>query len=83
MNKTVGYVFIILGVIIFLFSFQQISKIIKISLPSALTSNIIMVIGVVVLLVGAFIVSKGTKNKVEEVPIYQGKEVVGFRRIKR
>jgi hypothetical protein len=86
MNKTLGYVLIGVGLIVFLFSFPAVAALVKIPLPAGLTSNIIMVIGLVVLAVGAFIVSKSGGGEVKEVPIYggkSGKDVVGFRRIQQ
>jgi len=84
-RKVLGYVLIIIGFLVFLLSFSQVAKIVNISI-SGMVSNIILVVGLVVLGVGAFLLSKDSSGKVEEVPIYAGKkgnEVVGFRRIKK
>jgi uncharacterized membrane protein len=83
MNKAIGYVLIVVGFLVFLLSFPQVSKVVKIPMPAGVTANIIMIVGVAVLLVGAFLVSRGAKNKVDEVPVYSGKDVVAFRRIKK
>jgi len=81
MNKSIGYVLIAVGFIVFLLSFPQVSNAVKLPIPAGITSNIIMIIGIVVLAIGAFFVSKSGNGKVKEVPIYHGKEVVGFRRV--
>lgn len=87
MNKQIGYVLVGIGLIVFLFSFPQVANLVKIPMPAGLTSTIIMIVGLVVLAVGAFMVSKSSgSGKVSEVPIYGGKggkEVVGFRQIKQ
>ena len=82
MNKVLGYVLVGVGLLIFLLSFPKVANVVKIPLPAGATSNVLMIIGVVIIGVGAFIVSKGTSSAPKEVPIYHGKEVVGFRRVK-
>lgn len=82
MNKMLGYVLIAVGLVIFLLSFPAVAAVVKIPMPVGATSNVLMIVGVVVLGVGAFMVSKGTSSAPKEVPIYHGKEVVGFRRVK-
>jgi hypothetical protein len=85
-SKTIGYVLIAVGFIVFILSFPQVAKIIKLSMITGMVANIVMVVGVVIVGVGAFIASKGSSGEVAEVPIYGGKggkEVVGFRRIKK
>lgn len=86
MNKTIAYVLIGVGFIIFLLSFPQVSNLIKIPMPAGLTSTIVMIIGLVVLAVGAIIIAKSGSGETKEVPIYggeSGKEVVGYRRIQQ
>jgi len=82
-NKIIGYVMIAVGFIVFVLSFPQVAKIVRIPIPAGLTSNIIMIVGLIVIAVGAFFLYKTGSGEVQEVPIYQGKEVVGFRRIKK
>lgn len=85
-NKTIGYVLIAVGFIVFILSFPQVATVLRLSFIAGLTSNIIMIVGIVVVAVGALIVSKLGSGEVAEVPIYGGKggkEVVGFRRIKK
>ncbi|MEK6911163.1 MAG: hypothetical protein AABW82_05310 [Nanoarchaeota archaeon] len=81
-NKILGYSITALGVIIIILSFTQIQKALKITFPTFLTTNILTIIGVVVLALGSFILIKATsKPKLTEVPIYHGEKVVGYRRI--
>jgi hypothetical protein len=82
MNKTIGYVLIGIGLIVFLLSFPQLSTYLKLNFSTTM-GNVVMGVGILILILGAFMVSKGSSGKVEEVPIYQDKEVVGFRRIKK
>ncbi len=81
-NKILGYSITAIGVIIVILSFSQIQKALSITFPSFLTSNILTIIGVIVLAFGSFILVKATsKGKLTEVPIYHGEKVVGYRRI--
>ena len=81
-NKTLGYILAGVGIIVFLFSYSGIRASIGLSIPANFSDLYLTIIGVVLLLVGAFIVYKGTKKEVREVPIYQGKEIVGYRVLK-
>ena len=82
-TKILGYSVSIIGVIIVLLSFTQIQKALNVTFPAYLTTNILTIIGVVVLALGSFILIKLSSNgKLTEVPIYHGEKVVGYRRIK-
>lgn len=81
-NKFLGYSITTIGMIIIILSFTQIQKALKITLPAFLTSNVLTILGVIVLALGSFILVRSTKeNKLTEVPIYHGEKVVGYRRI--
>lgn len=82
-NKILGYSVSVIGVIIVLLSFTQIQKVLNITFPAYLTTNVLTIIGVIVLALGSFILIKTSSgNKLTEVPIYHGEKVVGYRRIK-
>lgn len=56
---------------------------------ASLSETLLMVISIALLAVGLFIITKSTKRKKgekikieREVPIYQGKNVIGFRKVK-
>jgi len=80
-NKTVGYIAIGVGLVVLLASsFQQVKSALFLT---AISNIILTVVGIVVLGIGVFILSKFSRSKKEkDVPIYKGKEVVGYRRIK-
>lgn len=79
-NKTLGYILLGAGLIIFLLSYSGIRAIIGLTIPANFSDLYLTIIGVVLLLVGAYIAFKGASAKeVREVPIYKGKEVVGYR----
>ncbi|MDO8563559.1 MAG: hypothetical protein Q7R87_00965 [Nanoarchaeota archaeon] len=81
-NKILGYSLSGVGVIIILLSFSQIQKALKITFPSFLTTNVLTILGVIILAVGSFVLIKtSSKGKLTEVPIYHGEKVVGYRRI--
>jgi len=81
-NKIIGYVISVMGVLIVFLSFSQLRTVLNISLPAAITENTLIIIGVGALVVGIFFIYRagGMGKKHKEVPIYHGKEIVGYRR---
>ena len=79
MNKTLGYILAGAGLIIFFLSYSGIRALIGLTTPANFSDLYLTIIGVVLLLVGAFISFKRTTKEVREVPIYHGKEIVGYR----
>ncbi len=82
--KVIGYVLVLLGLL-----FAAASKVTEIQsvfisslkLSKAFLVSYALIIGVVFLLFGAFLILKSGKIKQpEEVPIYEGKKIVGYRR---
>jgi hypothetical protein len=78
-NKMLGYVLAGAGLIIFFLSYSGIRALIGLTIPANVSDIYLTIAGVVLLLVGAFMAFKGTGKKVTEVPIYEGKEIVGYR----
>ena len=78
-NKTLGYILAGVGLIVFFLSYPGIRALIGLTIPANFSDVYLMIIGVILILVGAFIIFKGTGKEVREVPIYQGKEIVGYR----
>ena len=83
-GKTAGYLISAIGLIgLLASSFEQVKQ--NLSFLKGIPDTQLTIISLVILAVGIFIIAKtGTgKTKGEkEVPIYKGKEVVGFRRVK-
>lgn len=87
MNKITGYVIAIIGLIgIAAWSTSDIrafiENLIKIKLPA---DNPLLIASIVIIVIGIFLVIKSGKfrsrRRGPEVPIYRGKDVVGFRRV--
>ena len=82
MNKTLSYIITAIGLIIFALSFQSVQTALKLKLPSSLSTNVLTIISIIILAVGLFLIVKTSSGeKVKEVPIYKGKDIVGFRRV--
>jgi len=82
MKKVVGIVIAVVGALVFALSFSAVRTGFKITLPSMLSDNILMIVGAVILIVGVYLgFGKSGKKKMSEVPIYHGNNVVGFRRM--
>jgi len=86
MRKVAGTILLIVGFVLVvgpLFFKSLIIKILSLSpFLSKLNSLWISVCGVVLIVLGAFFMKNKTKQKEKEVPIYKGKDIVGYRREK-
>lgn len=82
-KKILGYTIALLGVVVILLSFSGVQKALTLEFPDALSDLIIIGIGAVIAIIGAILAGKGTSasNQPAELPIYQGKDVVAFRRM--
>ncbi len=82
MNKLIGYLIALAGLIAMALSF------IKIPALSAINSKTILIAGIILVLVGVVLTLGRKENPAEsEVPIYEGKrkkrKVVGYQRMKK
>lgn len=85
-KKTIGYVVTGIGILILLLSYEAVRAVLKLPLGTGITSNTFLIISVIVIVLGIIILAQAgslSSNKMQEVPIYHGKEVVGFRKIKK
>lgn len=84
MKKVLGYIIGIAGLALIAASYSFIRESFGITLPEGVTEFYVMIVGIVLALVGAFLAFKGKGKKKgeksEEVPIYHGNRVVGYRR---
>lgn len=85
MDKTIGYGLIGLGILFFIGSYGKIRALIGITMTTKFDFYI-MVAGVIIILVGAFM-SFGDKEQPSEVPIYEGhgkeRKIVGYQKMKK
>jgi hypothetical protein len=80
-KRIIGYVLIAVGLIAIALTFQQVLDLINITLPDIFSNFVLTIGGVVLIVVGAmFFRNNRNMGKGVEVPIYKGKEVVGYRR---
>jgi len=80
MNKFIGYILSFVGVIGLAVTYEPVNK----ALGNIIASSLIMtatIVSVALLIIGIVLISKSSEKKIEEVPIYHGKDIVGFRRI--
>ncbi len=81
MAKLLGYIISLIGLAGIALTFEPIKKASGIILPAQLTPLILTIASVIILLVGLFLVSRSSSVKAgAEVPIYHGKQIVGYRR---
>ena len=70
-KSMLGYAISIVGIIFIALSFDSIKKASKLSIPSFLTPNTLMIIGVVIVVVGIFLsLQSGKSKKIKDLPMY-------------
>jgi len=82
-KKIIGYILGAAGIIFLVLSYEQVRTQAGIVLPEPITETYLLISGIVLALVGAFFIFNkkgGRKKQSPEVPIYHGKEIVGYRR---
>lgn len=81
-QKTLGYILAIIGIVGIVISSEGARKVLSIQLPSTISNNLIIIVSLIIVVVGLSLAIKNSgKKQPEEVPIYEGKNVVGYRRM--
>ncbi|MEK6855189.1 MAG: hypothetical protein AABX73_03120 [Nanoarchaeota archaeon] len=84
MNKLIGYILSVVGIIgLAAYTVPFVRS--YIPLPPQIDDTILVIISSVLVIVGLFLALKGgspRRKKGAEVPIYSGKDIVGYRRMK-
>mgnify|MGYP001567774907 CR=1 FL=1 len=83
LKKTLGYIISIAGIAILAISTIKPLKATLTFIPKQINDLTLMISGLVVVVIGIMLIynSPSGHKRVHEVPIYHGKDVVGFRRI--
>lgn len=87
-NKTLGYILGGVGIILFALSYPAIRTMLNIpAIPADISDIYITLLGVVLLIAGAYIAFKSPSSKQpKEIPIYEGhgkkRKIVGLQRLK-
>jgi len=83
-RKILGYILGAVGLAGVALSYPVVRTALKITIPANIADKYIMIAAGVVFIVGAFFAFGGAGgSQPSEVPIYHGKEVVGFRRLEK
>lgn len=79
MAKLIGYILALIGILAILLSFN----LSKFSFLASLNKTYVLIAGIALAILGiAFSMGKGKRQAEEEVPIYHGKKIVGYRKAK-
>ena len=80
MKRNVGLVLSIVGLIILVLGIKPVYS--SVSFVQSVSPIILLIVGIVVAAVGIIIAKSASgSKKITEVPIYHGKDVVGYRRM--
>ena len=84
-KSLVGYVLSLGGLFGLAMTYEPLAKKIPVTLPATLSGTTLFIVSAVLLIIGIFVVmtSKGSSRRTKkgkELPIFQGKEVVGYRK---
>ncbi len=81
-KKTLGYILSLAGLAGIALTFETVTKALKVTLPAQLTPTYLTIGSIVLILIGIFLIVKSPSGKRQEaeVPIYHGKEIIGYRR---
>jgi hypothetical protein len=84
MNKFIGYLIAIIGLIGLALTFDPIKKSLGISLPTAITPLTLTIVSVIIVIIGvALSLKTGSSGKEKEVPVMKGDDIVGYRVVKK
>ncbi|HRZ85888.1 MAG TPA: hypothetical protein P5277_03845 [Candidatus Paceibacterota bacterium] len=86
MSKIIGYVLSVLGILLLILALNPIrqSSFISDILPIANIPNYVFIgLGVVCMAIAFIFMKQSGSKQAPEVPIFEGKNVVGFRRMKK
>ena len=80
MNKPIGYILILLGILLagVKFAFKEVAA--KIPFISTLNDMTTIIIITIAVLIGFFILKPSKQQGSSEVPIYHGKKIIGYRK---
>jgi len=84
MFKAIGYILAIIGLAALALSINGVRKVISLEMPAQLNNTVLTIAGIALLIIGIFIAIKSSPSsggKHSEVPIYQGSQIVGYRRV--
>lgn len=77
-KRLIGYLLMIVGVaLLFL---QTYRGSINMNLPKSIPTNIVWIASVVAIVLGFWLTLKSKGQALEEVPIYAGEKIIGYRR---
>lgn len=85
MHKSIGYISSILGLIGIAASTlgsASLQTAIGLGAENKVADTTVLIAGIILVIIGVVFIAKGSSNKVSEVPIYNGKDIVGYRRVK-
>ena len=83
MKKMLGYILMLIGAFGIIISLEVTKKFLPAIIPEGISSSAVLIVGAVLLILGAFMSFKstGSKKQPQEVPIYQGNQIIGYRRV--
>lgn len=81
--KLIGYVISIIGLAGFALTYDAVAKAINLPFLAGIGKTPLTIASLIIVAIGIFFIVKagGSGTQAKEVPIYEGKKIVGFRRM--
>ena len=82
LKKGLGLIISIVGIAGMALSYEEVAQVLNLTLPKMLSANVLFYSSIILVVLGILLLlnRSGGGNKLKEVPIYHGKDVVGYRR---
>lgn len=85
MLKAIGYIIAVIGLVGLALTIESVKKALSLQLPAQLNNITLTIASIALLILGIFLAMKSSSNSISskdaEVPIYQGNQIVGYRRV--
>lgn len=83
MARVLNYGVSVVGLLVLVLGIKPLNDVLKASVPSLaeIPVNVFFIVGGLIIVIGLYTLRSPHKGKqLEEIPIYEGKEIVGYRR---
>jgi hypothetical protein len=81
MKQVIGYILTLIGIGVLALGIKPVQTALSLQPPAFLSPVLLMILGIVLALLGVFLIKKASATQSPEVPIYEGQNIVGYRKV--